>query len=59
MSNRVKTRAAKGEIGAWGGCSPQEETMEHRGNGGDAGMAWGGGLWLHGENAGKHGSGEL
>jgi hypothetical protein len=36
-SNRVKTRAINREIGAQGGCSPREETLEHRGNDGDAG----------------------
>jgi hypothetical protein len=34
-SNRAKTRAINREIGAWGGCSPREETLEHRSNGGD------------------------
>jgi hypothetical protein len=37
-SNRAKTRVANGEVGARGGCSPQEETLEHRGNGRDARM---------------------
>jgi hypothetical protein len=51
----VKTRATKGEIVARGCCSPQEETLEHRGNGGDAGMARvdGGELWLHAEDVGE------
>jgi hypothetical protein len=61
ISNRVKTRATKGEIGAQGGCSPQEETLEHRGNDGDAGMARvdDGGLQLHRENVDEHGLGKL
>jgi hypothetical protein len=61
MSNRAKTKATNGEIGARGGCSPQEETLEHRGNGGDARTPQvdGGGLWLHGENASNRGPGEL
>jgi hypothetical protein len=36
-SNRVKARAINREIGARGGCSPREETLEPRSNGGDAG----------------------
>jgi hypothetical protein len=36
VSNRAKTKATNGEIGAQGGCSPQEETLEHQGNDGDA-----------------------
>jgi hypothetical protein len=36
-SNRVKTRVINREIGARGGCSPREKTLEHRSNGGDAG----------------------
>jgi hypothetical protein len=57
----VKTRVTKREIGTRGGCSPQEETLEHQGNSGDAGMARvdSGGLRLHGEDAGEHGPGEL
>jgi hypothetical protein len=55
--NRAKTKATNGEIGAHGGCSPQEETLEHRGNDGDARMPWvnGGGLRLHGENTYERG----
>jgi hypothetical protein len=37
-SNRAKTRAINKEIGVRGGCSPREETLESRSNGGDAGM---------------------
>jgi hypothetical protein len=37
VSNRAKTRAINREIGARGGCSPREETLEHRSNGEDAG----------------------
>jgi hypothetical protein len=57
----VKTRATNGEIGARGGCSPQEETLEHRGNDGDARTPRvdGGGLRLHGKNTGERGPGEL
>jgi hypothetical protein len=46
---------------ALGGCSPQEETLEHRGNGGDTGMARVDSceLWLHREDAGERGPGEL
>jgi hypothetical protein len=56
----VKTRAIKGEIGAQGGCSSQEETLEHRGNDEDAGMARvDGGLQLHRENANERGPGKL
>jgi hypothetical protein len=60
-SNHVKTKVTKGEIGAQGGCSPQEETLEHRGISGDVGMARvnGGGLWLHGVDADEHGPGKL
>jgi hypothetical protein len=60
-SNRAKTRATNRKIRAWGGCSPEEETLEHQGNGGDAGMAQvnGGGLQLHGENAGECGPSKL
>ena len=52
-SNHAKTKETKGEIGAQGGCSPQEETLEQWDNDGDVGMAWvdDGGLRLHGENA--------
>jgi hypothetical protein len=39
-SNRVKTRVVNRETGAQGGCSPREETLEHRGNGGDTGTPW-------------------
>jgi hypothetical protein len=57
----MKTRVTKGEIGARGGCSPQEETLEHRDNGGDTGIARvdDGGLRLHEEDASEHGSSEL
>jgi hypothetical protein len=60
-SNRTKNSATNGEIGAWEDCSPQEETLEHRGNGGDARMPRvdGGGLRLHGENAGERGPSEI
>jgi hypothetical protein len=36
-SNRMKTRAINREIGARGSCSPREETLEPRSNGGDTG----------------------
>jgi hypothetical protein len=36
-SNRAMTRAINREIGAQGGCLPQEETLEYRSNGGGAG----------------------
>jgi hypothetical protein len=36
MSNRAKTRAINREIGARGGFSPPEETLESQSNGGDA-----------------------
>jgi hypothetical protein len=37
MSNRAKTRAINREIGAWGGCSPREETLEPPSNDRDIG----------------------
>jgi hypothetical protein len=44
-----------------GDCSPQEETLEHRSNSGDAGMPRvdDDGLWLHGENADEREPGEI
>jgi hypothetical protein len=36
-SNHAKTRAINREIGAQGGCSPREETLDSRTNGEDAG----------------------
>jgi hypothetical protein len=51
-SNCAKTRAINREIGAHGGCSPREETLEHRGNGRDVGtprVDGGGALTARGE----------
>jgi hypothetical protein len=42
-SNRAMTRAINREIGARGGCSPREETLESRGNGRGTGTPWGDG----------------
>jgi hypothetical protein len=44
-----------------GDCSPREETLEYQGNDGDARIPRvdGGGLRLHGENAGELGPGEI
>jgi hypothetical protein len=39
-SNRSRDMATNGEIGARGGCSPQEETLEHSSNNGKVGMPW-------------------
>jgi hypothetical protein len=58
-SNRAMTRAINKEIGARRGCSPREETLESRGNGGGAGRlgATVAELRLHRKNSGEHGLG--
>lgn len=59
-SNRAKDRETNGEIRAWGGCSPREESLECLSNDGTQGdlRSMTVGLRLQGENIDEHGPGE-
>jgi hypothetical protein len=59
-SNYADTRAVISEIKAWEGCSPRVQTQGRLRDGGNAGKPRvdGGGLRLHGEVTGEHGSGK-